>query len=221
MKKILHLLLGCSAFLLYACSAGNTINFDVTENYILIPVEDNAPESVVQFSVDGEKIGEPMYIRVSQTKIGYWVPIDVSKYKGRKVTLTFEHVNKTDIGFSRIKQSDSFEFDYSETYRPLYHFTPKYGWMNDPNGMVYHNGEYHLFYQYNPYGSRWANMHWGHAVSKDLVSWEHLPFALAPDSLGSIFSGSAVIDKDNTAGFGNDAMMTMDVHLPHTRKIPC
>lgn len=209
MKKILHLLLGCSAFLLYACSAGNTINFDVTENYILIPVEDNAPESVVQLSVDGEKIGEPMYIRVSQTKTGYWVPIDVSKYKGRKVTLTFEHVNKTDIGFSRIKQSDSFEFDYSETYRPLYHFTPKYGWMNDPNGMVYHNGEYHLFYQYNPYGSRWANMHWGHAVSKDLVSWEHLPFALAPDSLGSIFSGSAVIDKDNTAGFGNDAMIAI------------
>ena len=101
MKKILHLLLGCSALLLGACSAGNTIEFDITGNYILIPVEDNDPESVVQLSVDGKKIGEPMYIRVSQTKVGYWVPIDVSEYKGRKVTLTFEHLQKTDIGFSQ------------------------------------------------------------------------------------------------------------------------
>lgn len=185
------------------------MEFDVKENYLLLPVEDSDPESVVQLSVDGEKVGEPMHIRVSQTSIGYWVPIDVSAYKGRKIALTFAHVKKTDIGFPQIRTSATFDVDYSETYRPLYHFTPKHGWMNDPNGMVYHNGEYHLFYQYNPYGSRWANMHWGHAVSKDLVSWEHLPFALSPDSLGAIFSGSAVIDKDNTAGFGNDAMIAI------------
>jgi fructan beta-fructosidase len=187
----------------------HTIEFDITGNYILIPVEDSDPELVVQISVDGKKMGEPINIRVSQTKIGYWVPIDMSKYKGRKMSLTFEHVKETNIGLSQIKQSDSFEFDYNETYRPLYHFTPNHGWINDPNGMVYDNGEYHLFYQYNPYGSRWANMHWGHAVSKDMISWEHLPFALTPDSLGAIFSGSAVIDKGNTAGFGKGAMVAI------------
>lgn len=187
----------------------HTIEFNITGNYILIPVEDNDPESVVQLSVDGKETGEPMYIRVSQTNIDYWIPIDVSKYKGRKVALTFEHVKTTDIGFAQIKQSDSFVFEYDETYRPTYHFSANHGWINDPNGMVYHNGEYHLFYQYNPYGSRWANMHWGHAVSQDMVSWKHLPFALAPDSLGAIFSGSAVIDKENTAGFGKDALVAI------------
>lgn len=187
----------------------HSIEFNITGNYLLIPIEDNDPESVIQLSVDGQKKGKPMHIRVVQTKIDYWVPIDVSEYKGQKVTLTFAHVKETDIGFSQIKQSDSFEFEYNESYRPSYHFSANHGWINDPNGMVYHNGEYHLFYQYNPYGSRWANMHWGHAISKDMISWEYLPFALAPDSLGAIFSGSAIIDKENSAGFGKDALVAI------------
>ncbi len=93
---------------------------------------------------------------------------------------------------------------YSEKHRPQFHFSPEEKWMNDPNGMVYFDGEYHLFYQYYPDSTVWGPMHWGHAITKDLVHWEHLPIALYPDSLGYIFSGSAVVDRKNTSGFGEN-----------------
>jgi fructan beta-fructosidase len=98
---------------------------------------------------------------------------------------------------------------YKEQYRPQLHFSPAYGWMNDPNGMVYYKNSYHLFYQHYPDKAIWGPMHWGHAISKDLVHWENLPVALYPDSLGYIFSGSAVIDKNNTSGFGKDGKVPM------------
>lgn len=91
---------------------------------------------------------------------------------------------------------------YNDAYRPQYHFTPASGWMNDPNGMFYYEGEYHLFYQHYPDSTVWGPMHWGHAVSKDLIHWEHLPIALNPDKNGYIFSGSAVVDWKNTSGLG-------------------
>ncbi|MCA9780118.1 MAG: glycoside hydrolase family 32 protein, partial [Candidatus Eremiobacteraeota bacterium] len=96
-----------------------------------------------------------------------------------------------------------------EKYRPQFHFTPPKNWMNDPNGLVYFDGEYHLFYQHNPFGIRWGHMSWGHAVSKDLVKWEHLPIALPELENLMAFSGSVVIDKTNSAGFGKDAMVAL------------
>ena len=91
---------------------------------------------------------------------------------------------------------------YHEMYRPQLHFSPKEHWMNDPNGMIYYNGVYHLFFQYYPGASVWGPMHWGHATSTDLIHWKQLPIALYPDNLGYIFSGSVVLDKNNTSGFG-------------------
>jgi fructan beta-fructosidase len=103
---------------------------------------------------------------------------------------------------------------YTEKYRPQFHFTPEANWMNDPNGMVYFEGEYHLFYQYHPNSMRWGPMHWGHAVSKDMLHWEHLPIALEPDDLGTIFSGSAVVDWKDTSGFfdGKAGLIAMFTH---------
>jgi len=104
---------------------------------------------------------------------------------------------------------------YSEDFRPQYHFTPKQNWMNDPNGLVYHNGEYHLFYQYNPKGNKWGHMSWGHAVSKDLVFWEELPVALEEENGVMIFSGSVVVDKENTSGLCANGPCMVAIYTGH------
>ncbi len=116
----------------------------------------------------------------------------------------------------QIKKEDRVEVqNYNEPHRPQFHFTPPSKWMNDPNGMFYYDGEYHLSYQYYPDSTVWGPMHWGHAISKDLVHWDHLPIALYPDSLGLIFSGSTVVDLNNTSGFGSEKNPPMVAAFTH------
>ena len=107
----------------------------------------------------------------------------------------------------------------NEPFRPQFHFSPAANWINDPNGLGFYKGEYHLFYQYHPESTIWGPMHWGHAVSPDLVNWTELPIALYPDEHGAIFSGSAVIDWQNSAGFGPEAMVTIFTHHQHENGI--
>ena len=116
---------------------------------------------------------------------------------------------KDDVCWSNFSISDTFDVSNREKYRPAFHHTPQYGWMNDPNGMFYKDGVWHLYYQHNPYGSKWQNMTWGHSTSTDLVNWQHHPIAIEPNGLGSVFSGSAVVDHGNTAGFGTDVVVAL------------
>ena len=113
------------------------------------------------------------------------------------------------VAWKELKTSDSFDTTNREKYRPVYHHTPQWGWMNDPNGLFYKDGVWHLYFQYNPYGSQWENMTWGHSTSKDLVHWVHQGNAISPDALGTIFSGSAIVDKNNTSGLGKGTVVAM------------
>lgn len=174
--------------------------------YLLLPIQEEKDEAQVLLDT-GSKDDTWMDVRLAQNGSDYYVPFALGK--GKTATVKILGLKKDALALNLLKLSNIFDTTNTDYYRPSYHFTPLYGWMNDPNGMVYKDGEYHLYFQYNPYGSKWGNMHWGHAVSKDLVHWEHLDPAIARDPVGHIFSGSSVIDKKNTAGFGKDAIIAI------------
>lgn len=174
--------------------------------YLLLPIQEEKDEAQVLLDT-GSKDDTWMDVRLAQNGSDYYVPFALGK--GKTATVKILGLKKDALALNLLKLSDTFDTTNTDYYRPSYHFTPLYGWMNDPNGMVYKDGEYHLYFQYNPYGSKWGNMHWGHAVSKDLIHWEHLDPAIARDPVGHIFSGSSVIDKKNTAGFGKDAIIAI------------
>lgn len=191
------------------------IRTDNSGRYVLLPVEEAAPEANVKVLVNNhcERI---VQVHLAMNHVDYYVPFDLKDYDGKNVLLYVvtsgnrtNQRNAVDAAWTKLtRQSDTFTAE-TEKYRPAFHHTPEYGWMNDPNGMFYKDGLWHLCYQWNPYGSMWGNMTWGHSVSKDLIHWESWPTAIAGDGLGAVFSGSAIVDKQNTAGFGQDAVVAL------------
>lgn len=181
---------------------------DSESKYLLLPVQENAPEGKVNIVVNNElQLGQNINVRLAREKVDYYVPYDISAYAGQDISIDIQGMPSSSLCWKEIKLSDTFDSSNRETYRPVYHHTPVYGWMNDPNGMFYKDGVYHLYFQYNPYGSMWGNMTWGHSTSTDLTHWTYEGTAIVPDAWGAIFSGSCVVDKDNTAGFGKGAVV--------------
>ena len=182
--------------------------------YLLLPVQEEKDEAQVILAI-GNADDTWMDVRLAQNGADDYVPFNLKKNAAGKATdgktaiVKILGLKKDALALNLMKLSDTFDTTNTDEYRPSYHFTPLYGWMNDPNGMVYKDGEYHLYFQYNPYGSKWGNMHWGHAMSKDLLHWEHLAPAIARDPMGHIFSGSSVVDKNNTAGYGKNAIIAI------------
>ncbi len=226
MKIIKKMILAASVLAVSAANAATDMNIKYmgqghsiltptrTAKYLLLPIEEASSESRISVYEDNQ-VKENINVRLAKDKVDYYMPYELEGAESFYIHAPFTEsgeklhnteISETGIWAKHIKLSDTYDVE-SEQYRPSYHFTPKYGWMNDPNGMFYKDGVYHLYYQYNPYASVWGNMSWGHATSRDLIHWEHQPVALRGDILGAIFSGSCIVDKSNASGFGKDAVI--------------
>lgn len=180
-----------------------------SQRYLHFAVNRSAPSRKVTVQHGGAFLDE-FQIQLSADTPEFWAFLDVGNYQGEELSLTMPDGFSADVLLADVAPYPNDGQLYRETYRPQFHFTARRGWINDPNGLVYDDGEYHLYFQHNPYGTNWANMHWGHAVSTDLVHWQELPIALYPHAPGdAVFSGSAVVDSQNTSGFrtGSEAVL--------------
>jgi fructan beta-fructosidase len=182
--------------------------FVAEKRYLNLPVKHGGPKRRLSVLLDGHAVRD-FEIELADATPDFWVFLDLTPFQGKNLTVQVDRLPEDSTGLKNVEQSDALrgaENLYHEKLRPQFHFSSRRGWNNDPNGMVFYKGEYHLFYQHNPYGWDWGNMHWGHAVSKDLVHWTELPIALYPRQFGDwCFSGSAVVDRRNTAGFKTGA----------------
>lgn len=187
------------------------------KNYLLLPVQEKAEMCNIKVVKNNTQV-KALNVRLASNHIDYYVPLDLKQF-GEDARLALDiHVNGTYrndgelSGFTcwkKMQFSDTFDTANREKYRPVYHHTPAWGWMNDPNGMFYKDGVWHLYFQYNPYGSQWENMTWGHSTSTDLIHWTFQGAPIEADAWGTIFSGSAVVDHNNTSGFGKGAVVAM------------
>ena len=178
-----------------------------THRWLHFPVQNGATKRLVTVRVDG-KVARRFEVELAdEGQPDWWAPLDVGAWRGKTLAVSADQLPEGSRALEQITQGDTLrgaENLYREPLRSQYHFSARRGWLNDPNGLVFYNGEYHLFFQHNPYGWNWGNMHWGHATSRDLVRWTEHGEALYPDDLGPMFSGSAVVDWKNTSGFGKD-----------------
>jgi len=177
---------------------------EITGKYLNFPVKDDADRVLINFKVEDEKVRE-FTINLAPDKPDYWIYLEVKDFVGKRGELVTGKISKKQLkGFKAIYNDDTFPGEedlYKEELRPQFHFSSKRGWNNDPNGLVYYKGEYHMFYQHNPFGWAWGNMTWGHAISTDLVHWVEQGDKLLADELGEMWSGSGVVDWKNTTGF--------------------
>jgi fructan beta-fructosidase len=211
----------------------------IDQKFVLFPINNDSSSRRVRLVKNGR------VLRSFTASLGlpahWWAHLDVSAWQGQTLTLSLEPDNSPHpwlkIPTRGVSETDNAELVeairtsaeiwspetlYKESLRPAFHFTTKRGWSNDPNGLMYHAGQYHLFFQHNPYGLRWGNMHWGHAVSTDLVHWKELPIALYPHGDDDLmFSGSGVVDHENTSGWARDGRPAMVVAFTSTGRGEC
>ena len=168
--------------------------------YLLLPVQETEDIAAIAVLNGKNEMTQRINVKLAVDRVDYFVPYELKDAQLLDIEFHGDRRLKGAVGefacWKEIKYSDTFDTTNRERFRPVYHHTPVYGWMNDPNGMFYKDGVWHLYYQWNPYGSQWENMHWGHSTSRDLIHWQAEPMALEPDWLGSIFSGSCVTRGD-------------------------
>ena len=186
------------------------LRIDAQKKYLLLPVQESQENAHIRVIKNNQLI-KTLNCQLAVDKVDYFVPYEIGE--GELFDISFNG-NPRSVGdirsftcWQKMTYADKFDDKNTEKHRPIYHQTPKWGWMNDPNGMFYKDGVWHLYFQYNPYGSKWENMSWGHSTSTDLVNWHHETLALFGDGLGTIFSGSCVLDKNNTAGYGDSTVV--------------